>query len=44
MIYVVKTDTYLRHGLLHHEQYEEQKKKKLINCPICNSNKIKKAL
>ncbi|MBF96697.1 MAG: hypothetical protein CFH34_01278 [Alphaproteobacteria bacterium MarineAlpha9_Bin4] len=25
-------------------QYEEQKKKKLINCPICNSNKIKKAL
>ncbi len=25
-------------------QYEDQKKKKLINCPICNSNKIKKAL
>jgi len=25
-------------------QFEEQKKKKLINCPICNSNKIKKAL
>ena len=25
-------------------QYEEQKKKNLINCPICNSNKIKKAL
>ena len=26
------------------EQYEKQNKKKLINCPICNSNKIKKAL
>ena len=25
-------------------QYEEQKKKKLINCPICNSNKVNKAL
>ena len=25
-------------------QYEDQKKKKLINCPICNSNNIKKAL
>ena len=26
------------------KQYEEQKKKNLINCPICNSNKVKKAL
>ena len=26
------------------EQYEKQKKKKLINCPICNSNRVKKAL
>ena len=26
------------------DQYEKQKKKKLINCPICNSNKVKKAL
>ena len=26
------------------EQYDKQNKKKLINCPICNSNKIKKAL
>ena len=26
------------------EQYEKQNKKKLINCPICNSNKVKKAL
>ena len=26
------------------EQYEKQKKKKLINCPCCNSNKIKKSL
>ena len=26
------------------EQYEKQNRKKLINCPICNSNKIKKAL
>ncbi|MDC3024624.1 DUF1178 family protein [Alphaproteobacteria bacterium] len=26
------------------EQYEQQNKKKLINCPICNSSKIKKAL
>ena len=25
-------------------QYEKQKKNKLINCPICNSNKVKKAL
>lgn len=25
-------------------QYEEQKKNKLINCPICNSTKVKKAL
>ena len=25
-------------------QYEAQKKKRLINCPICNSSKIKKAL
>ncbi|MEC8100576.1 MAG: DUF1178 family protein [Pseudomonadota bacterium] len=25
-------------------QYEEQRKRKLINCPICNSNKISKAL
>ena len=26
------------------EQYEKQNKKKLINCPICNSNKSKKSL
>ena len=26
------------------KQYEEQQKKNLINCPICNSNKVKKAL
>tara|TARA_B100000902_G_C26782063_1_gene655562 strand:+ start:68 stop:499 length:432 start_codon:yes stop_codon:yes gene_type:complete len=26
------------------EEYEKQTKKKLINCPLCNSNKIKKAL
>ena len=25
-------------------QYEKQKKKNLINCPVCNSNKIKKSL
>ncbi len=25
-------------------QYEEQRKKKLINCPFCNSSKVKKAL
>ncbi len=26
------------------DQYEKQNKKKLINCPLCNSNKIRKAL
>ena len=26
------------------EQYDKQHKKKLINCPICNSSNIKKAL
>ncbi len=26
------------------DQYEKQKKRKLISCPICNSNKIRKAL
>merc|ERR1712023_28130 len=26
------------------EQYEKQNKKKLINCPTCNSNNIRKAL
>ena len=25
-------------------QYEKQQKKNLINCPVCNSNKIKKSL
>merc|ERR1711991_759805 len=26
------------------DQYEKQNKKNLINCPLCNSNKIRKAL
>ena len=26
------------------DQYDKQNKRKLINCPICNSNKIRKAL
>ena len=26
------------------EQFDKQNKKKLINCPICNSNSIRKAL
>ena len=26
------------------KKYEEQRKRKLISCPYCNSNKIKKAL
>ena len=26
------------------QKYDEQRKRKLISCPICNSNKVKKAL
>ena len=26
------------------EKYDEQRKRKLISCPYCNSNKVKKAL
>ena len=37
-------DIHLKHGLHLLQQYDKQKKKKLINCPICNSNKIRKSL